>query len=174
MIMLAHCISPDDSFVVIGRHHWMDNASGEKLNIAEYIPHPEFDYDEGENYDNDVMLLLLERPMPDEAPLVRLNSNTSLPEVNSPVTVMGWGDTDIDWLAFEMSDVLKSAEVHVQSNEECAASEGMIRGDPHFYHEHVTQNMLCAEGKGVDSCQNDSGESDSTNEQSLIACVFSS
>ena len=136
----------------------MDKGTGEKIDIAEYIPHPEFDYDGGENYDNDVMLLLLERPMTEEVSVVKLNSNSSLPEVNSPVTVMGWGDTDIDWLAFEMSDVLKSAEIHVQSNEECKESEGTIRGDPHFYHGHVTQNMLCAEGKGVDSCQNDSGE----------------
>jgi trypsin len=156
VLTAAHCESPD-SFAVIGRHHWMKEKEGEAIEISEQLPHPDFNFT-GDDYDGDIMLLFLERPVADDVPIVKLNSDSSVPEVDSPVTVLGWGDTDIDWLNFEMSDVLKSAEVYVESNEECKESEGLIQGDPAWYMDHVTENMLCAEAEGTDSCQTDSGE----------------
>ena len=136
----------------------MDEETGEKIDIAEYIPHPGYDFNDDQNLGNDVMLLRLERPTTDDIAIVNLNSNSSFPEMGDPVTLMGWGDTDIDWLKFEMSDVLKSAEVHIQSNKECEGSEGLLVGEPTSYKGKVTNDMLCAEAISVDSCQNDSGE----------------
>lgn len=99
----------------------MEEKEGGRLEISEHIPHPGFDY-YGDNYDNDIMLLVLEKSLLD-IPVVKLNSDTKVPIPDEPVTVMGWGDTDIDWLKFEMSDALKSAEVFVESNAECEASQ---------------------------------------------------
>jgi hypothetical protein len=107
----AHCKTPD-SFLAVGRHHWSNNKEGKEVEISDSISHEEFEYG-SDNYDNDIMLLFLDEPIHD-IPIVEINSNSSVPEVKSPVTVIGWGDTDIDWLKFEMSDVLINAEVYVQ------------------------------------------------------------
>lgn len=117
---IAHCVSPD-TVAVIGRHYWNENK-GEKCEISDFIRHPGFDMSGG-SFDNDIMLHILDRPASEEFPIVKLNSDPIVPKVQSAVSVMGWGDTNIDWLKFEMSDALKSAEVIVQSNEECAASQ---------------------------------------------------
>ena len=170
IIFEAHCLTLDSS-AVIGRYHWMDGETGDKIHVAEYIPHPGFDFYDDLNTNNDVMLLFLERPTADDSVIVNLNSNSSFPEVDEPVTVIGWGDTEIDSLKFEMSDVLKSAEVFVQSNKECEGSEGSILGEPTSYKGKVTKNMLCAEATGVDSCQNNSGELESSNALNIMLLI---
>jgi hypothetical protein len=80
------------------------------LEIAEFIPHPEYG---NETNDDDVMLLLLKSPIED-FPVVNLNRNSSQPQVGDAVTVMGFGDTAIDDDVTVYSDVLKVAEVFVQ------------------------------------------------------------
>jgi hypothetical protein len=59
------------------------------------------------------MLLLLKSTIED-FPVVNLNTNSSQPQVEDVVTVMGFGDTTVDDDVFEGSDVLKVAEVFVQ------------------------------------------------------------
>ncbi len=109
--IIAHC-EKTDSFLAVGRHHKSDDKEGKLVEIADFVPHEEFDFG-GDNFDNDIMVLILDEAIED-IPIVKINSDSSVPEVHSPVTVTGWGDTDIDWLKFEMSDALKSAEVYVQ------------------------------------------------------------
>ena len=131
----------------------MDEDNGERIENAERIPHPEYDYS---TYDIDLMLLFLEKLVAEDILVLKINSDSSDPAVNSPVTVLGWGDTAIDDSVFEMSDVLMSAEVHVQSNEDCEKSKGQVWGNKHEYKSMITENTICAEEEGVDSCQTDS------------------
>jgi trypsin len=89
--------------------------------------------------------------------MVQVNPNANVPEVGDPVTVVGWGDTDISEEEMEMATHLQDVEVNAVSNEECNASDG-----PYGTYEEsggITENMLCAreEGGGEDSCQGDSG-----------------
>ncbi|KAL7503768.1 hypothetical protein ACHAXN_001513, partial [Cyclotella atomus] len=138
--------------------HWLSPSDGwryaaEVIEVAEYIPHPEYT---NKTADNDVMLLLLKSTIED-FPVVNLNTNSSQPHVEDVVTVMGFGDTTVDDDVFEGSDVLKVAEVFVQSNEECEESEGNIWGGKLSYDDLVTNKMICAEAKKFDSCQADSG-----------------
>ena len=66
--IVAHSESPY-SFAVIGRHHWLKEKEGEALEISEQVPHPDVSFT-GDAYDGDMMLLLLERTVADDVPIV--------------------------------------------------------------------------------------------------------
>lgn len=155
LISAAHCDISFDYFAVVGRHHWMDEDVGERLEIAQSVQHPDYSF---EDEDNDIMLLFLSNVTADNIPLVKLNSDSLMPETNSPVTVMGWGDTAIDDYVFEMSDILKIAKLSIQSNEKCEKSKGAYLDGRASYKEEITDSMICAEEEGIDSCQTDSGK----------------
>jgi trypsin len=112
------------------------------------VPHPNYN---GENTDNDFMLVFLQRTatLNDDVSLVKLNDNTSVPGIGVGVTVMGWGVTETS----QLSDVLMKVEVNVISNSECAGSSD----GSDSYSGQITKNMLCAKASTKDSCQGDSG-----------------
>lgn len=121
------------------------------------VPHPSYD---AWLTDNDFMLVFLEIPVQSSnVEYVRLNTDSSVPQVNAPVTVMGWGDIDESDDVSTLSNVLREVEVNVISNDECAESEGnTVWGETENYaHGQITNNMLCAQEDGVDACQGDSG-----------------
>ena len=152
VLTAAHCQGGEYK-VVIGRHS-LDDNDGDEIDEYVEIPHPMYDY---RVTDNDFNLLFLNRPTTANVKLVKLNSDTSVPIVDAPVTVMGWGDTvaadDIQIL----SDTLMAAEVNVILNQECDDSEGVIEGWYYSYNGLITNNMLCAKARNHDSCQGDSG-----------------
>ena len=122
------------------------------MKVASTVRHPEYD---DIPTDNDIMLVFLEEPTDQSVELVKLNSDVSSPEIGAPVTVAGWGLTDV--AEFSVSDVLMAVEVNTISNTECSASDGIIGGWYDSYDGKITDNMLCAKDDGEDSCQGDSG-----------------
>lgn len=119
------------------------------------IPHPEYD---SNTTNKDFMLLFLDQPVTStEVEFVNVNSQSTIPEVDSSVWVVGWGDTTADDETTVQSNVLMRVEVNVLSNAECDASEGEIGGFYDSYHGQITDSMLCAKDDNQDSCQGDSG-----------------
>ncbi len=152
ILSAAHCQGGQYQ-ITVGRHGLTDD-DGETIDVETEIPHP--DYDDATT-DNDFMLLFLKDSVTVDVKMVQVNPDASVPEVGDPVTVVGWGDTDISEEEMEMATHLQEVEVNAVSNEECNASDG-----PHGTYEEaggITENMLCAreEGGGEDSCQGDSG-----------------
>ena len=122
--------------------------------MKEQLPHP--NYGGVPNFDNDFMLVFLSRATTANVELIKLNADSSVPDINEEVTVMGWGDTDISNHVSTLTDVLLEVQVKVISNDECDNSSGNIDGSG-TYNGWITQNMLCAEANLKDSCQGDSG-----------------
>jgi trypsin len=118
------------------------------------IPQPEYDPD---TTNNNFLLLFLDRPTMANVETVKVNSNPSVPKVDSPVTVMGWGDTTAEDDTTVTSNVLRYVEVNVISSADCNASEGTIDGLNDSYNGQITDKMICAKDSNQDSCQGDSG-----------------
>ena len=139
--------------MVISQHDMIENYDGEALYVKHDLPHP--NYIE-ETTDADFMLVFLNGAF-ENADVVRLNCDSSVPAVGQEVTVMGWGDFEVDPAVSSMSDVLMNVNVNVISNEECEASKGDLGGEFMTYENQITDNMLCAGAPQRDSCQGDSG-----------------
>jgi len=139
--------------VVIGRHD-LDSDGGEVIPMKDEVPHPDYN---AALTNNDFMLVFLESPVSHDVEFVKLNSDSSNPGVDAPVTVMGWGDMDAADDVSTLSNVLLEVEVNVISNEECEQSEGTIGGWEESYSGQITESMICARDSGEDSCQGDSG-----------------
>jgi len=107
---------------VIGRHD-LSIAEGEEILIALTLAHPGYDSD---TTNNDIMLVFLQEPTDQDIDFVKVNDDASSPYVGAPVTVVGWGLTNVD--SFDLPDKLMAVDVNAVSNEDCAASEGMIGG----------------------------------------------
>lgn len=68
------------------------------------------------------------------------------------------GDTDASEWSQRLSDVLRSVEVNVVTNEECSQAKGYVGWfNYESYEGSITSNMLCAQDTNQDSCQGDSG-----------------
>ncbi|KAL3786234.1 hypothetical protein HJC23_002485 [Cyclotella cryptica] len=91
VLTAAHCQGISNT-AVIGRHN-LNSNDGESIPIKRETPHAEFN---ATIMDSDLMLVLLERPIALDVPLVKVNSDKNRPRVGESVTVMGWGDTALD------------------------------------------------------------------------------
>jgi len=161
VLSAAHCKSWDATHevkVVVGRHSLDDESDGEVIGATLELDHPDYDF---ETTDNDYMLVVLERAVEADVDLVQISPDVM--PVDAAVTVMGWGDTNIDLEIDELAIELMETEVHTISNEECDASNGTLTDSfgsyDDNYHQKITSNMLCAENEheATDSCQGDSG-----------------
>ena len=124
------------------------------MSVKKEIKHPDY---ESSTTNNDYMLIFLDEPV--SANNVKFASVTdNFVGANEAVTVVGWGDMDIDLDEEELPDELQEVEVYTITNSECDDSEGVIDGDRDNYHGQITSSMLCAEHpKRKDACQGDSG-----------------
>lgn len=151
VVSAAHCAGGSYD-VVVGRHHHSDR-DGEEIGVAKEMKHP--DYDE-HTTNNDYMLLFLDRPVEGDVKFASITDN--FVGVSEAVTVVGWGDIDIDSDVSTLADELQEIEVYTVSNQECDDSEGLVDGWEDNYHGQITSSMLCAEHPTEkDACQGDSG-----------------
>ena len=129
VLSAAHCQGSSYN-VVIGRHA-LDSNVGEEIRMIAEVPHPDYN---PVLTDNDFMLVFLETPVSQDAEFVKINSDASGPEIDAPVTVMGWGDMDEADDVSTLSNVLLEVDVNIISNEECKQSNGTIGGWEDNYH----------------------------------------
>jgi len=142
VLSAAHCA--DGGFpsydALIGRHDH-DEWDGDRVDaVREYI-HPYYRQTTN-NYD--VMVVKLSRPTSANVATVKLNSSNSIPSSGEPVTVVGWGVTELG----TTSDELNEVEVTAVSQTSCSSSYGFGV---------IKDQMLCAADPNEDSCQGDSG-----------------
>ena len=128
-------------------------GSNDLLSAISYAIHPNFNNETNliSNNQYDVMLLRLEKPIPEVRPIELLSGNASLPlRDQEDLTIIGYGLTSEDG---EVAKVLQEAEI--QYHEDCSFSRyPSVQIDP--------ETMFCAHGKinettARDSCQGDSG-----------------
>lgn len=142
VLTAAHCV-PDGSAkglsVVVGTVD-NSNGSGQRLQVAEVLVHPQYDADASTH----------------DAALLRLNGATSVAPIalataaddaleahGTPVTVTGWGDrTPVLGGGLLTTNRLQEVDLTVVSDDRCGADG---------------PTAVCAEGFLKDSCQGDSG-----------------
>jgi trypsin len=117
VLTAAHCsmdLTRMSAFLGI---HDLKNLVEEAFAVREQVPHPE--YNETLIVDN-VMLVFLEGASTTENVItVKLNSSPSVPNVGQDVTVMGWGDLNINFMIpSEPSGVLTNINVSIIPKEE--------------------------------------------------------
>lgn len=129
--------------VIIGQHTlYTGNEPSVTLSVAEMKRHE--DHALRASWDNDIMLLRLAAPAPRKYPPVRL-ANSPVNFTDSPLTVMGWGQTGYSERA---SRVQLEVDVDFVPFSQCLGSYGALS---------VTDSMMCAAREGADSCKGDSG-----------------
>ena len=72
-------------------------GSGERIAMKREYEHPSYSTRTDEF---DVALLKLDSPADQDIPLVRINGDNNVPDTQTKVTVMGWGDTDPSCLLY--------------------------------------------------------------------------
>lgn len=153
VLTAAHCEAGEGDFVAVSTVDL--NAPGEIIEIAEGIPHPDYDED---TVENDIALLRLAEPA-SVTPVPIVHGGSDLAAAGAQARVWGWGSMTAyapgDEPVPEYPSVLHTVGLPVLSAANCAS---------HYGGEYVDAVMLCAGAlvpPGVpplpDSCQGDSG-----------------
>jgi secreted trypsin-like serine protease len=134
----AHCANASTNLRIGARD---GRKSGVQINIQEVMAHPGHD---SYNYTNDIALFYLEYPTdipylpPDPRPIF---------EVDTPLTVIGFGDTKKEENVTQLSHHLLEVELKYVDSELCDQKHGGLG--------EVTDDMMCAKGEVGDSCRGD-------------------
>lgn len=150
ILTAAHCLGGSID-VLIGRHDF-DDEDGELIAAKWQVQHPSYNKATDEN---DIALLVLERPVETAVSLVTLNSDASYPAPGDVAHVMGWGNTD-SGSSTNLPDEMQMVDVEVISNEVCV---GLEKGGTSYeqYGFDITDDMICTFTANKDACQGDSG-----------------
>lgn len=149
VLTAAHCVdfveSAADLSVVAARTN-LDSNQGVRRAVKAFYIHPDFDPN---LLSPDVALIELKQPITGVTP-IRLAgaSDDRLEAAGTPLTVIGWGNTDMRTNKASFPDELREVVVPAVSDAACA------RVYKSFL---VAATMLCAGEGGIDSCQGDSG-----------------
>ena len=151
VLTAAHCDKPG-TYVWIGRHDLRDRDEWDKASQSYQVIDKAYStpkWDSATN-DNDIMLMLLDRPVDvSRFPPILLDDGLLTGDVETDgirVTAMGWGATE--WQG-RRSSTLREVTVTGFPRDQCNGAA--------MYDGLITSNMLCAATFGKDSCQGDSG-----------------
>ena len=149
VLTAAHCVEflndPSEISVVAARTH-LDSTEGERRAVKAFYIHPDYDTNA---ISPDVALIELRQPITGVTP-IRLAgaSDDGLEAAGTPLTVIGWGNTDMRTNKASFPDELREVVVPVVSDARCTEVYKSFL---------VADTMLCAGEGGIDSCQGDSG-----------------
>jgi len=152
ILTAAHCVGKDDDFevgiteVAAGTFIGSDNGGTEYPWIRKVV-HPDYDC----FIESDVALFELQEDVPEGTPYIRLEKE-ELMEEGTPLTVIGFGDTNPRPLIFEGSDVLLQTQVFNIPSIACNDRFLELGEEP-----IDIDTMMCAWDDGEDTCQGDSG-----------------
>jgi len=172
VLTAAHCVGADDDFAVgisetenggadftslleswFGKSKRDDDGDGDDDDGVEEHPYRTKIVHKDYNpitMDADIALYELERDVPDDLRPIRLLERKTTMGTGTPLTAIGFGDTNpLSWIS-AASDELREVTVGYVDPLECASSYG---GGDHG----ITDGMLCAYTPGEDTCQGDSG-----------------
>jgi len=181
VLTAAHCVGADDDFAVgisettdgYGTdftsllESWFgekkktnsddrDDDNGNGYDVEEHpylnkVRHWAYDSD---TMDADIALYELERDVPDDLRPIRLDDTETMMGSGTPLTAIGFGDTNPSNWIDAASDELREVTVGYLDRSECAAYYGGGGGGGST----ITDGMLCARSPdGGDTCQGDSG-----------------
>lgn len=165
VLTAAHCYDSDYYDVVVGQENLNDTvAAGEIIRATQSLIHPNVDIGYSSSglpfVDNDFMLIFLSRPVTLVDQYLALNADPFVPYINEKLTVMGWGRADplVPAISFDLLET----DLIYETNEDCESRSGewMFNETHNIFDDmegKVTENMMCAAGKGTDSCYGDSG-----------------
>jgi secreted trypsin-like serine protease len=129
------------SFDVIINHATLSSSSrGERITVAEVIPHPEYN---SETLENDLALVKL-RSFSQFLPIKLLSPYTSQDAPGQAAIAIGWGIQDPDNLL--TPTILQQVDLPIVSHDTCSKKM-----------EGIKDGMLCAGTGGKDTCFGDSG-----------------
>ena len=147
VLTAAHCV-PDGKAaglsVVVGTVD-NSNGSGQRLQVAEVLVHPDYDADASTS---DVALLRLASPTSVAPIALATGSDDALEADGAPVKVTGWGDrTPIAGGGLLTTNRLQEVDLNVVEDGECGDANGNFDA----------KTGVCAAAFLKDSCQGDSG-----------------
>lgn len=149
VLTAAHCVdfvgSPADVSVVAARTH-LDSTEGERRAVKAFYIHPDWNPNA---LSPDVALIELRQPINGVAPIRLAGAGDDGFEApGTPLTVIGWGNTDMRTNKASFPDELREVVVPAVSDADCTSVYKSFL---------IAATMLCAGEGGVDSCQGDSG-----------------
>jgi trypsin len=152
VVTAAHCVEGANkgSRVVLGSN--LANVPTEKtVTVRAIISHPKYKGTQSTELFNDIAVLILDEydaaAFDNPVAPIELNRDSTLPESNGTVKVIGWGNTTSHGNL--MKDELREVTVPTVSIEKCKASN-----------QDVNDTQICSgdlDQGGIDSCQGDSG-----------------
>lgn len=148
VVTAAHCLAgksePGLIDIVSGTIVPRISGQGDRVKVIKMVIHPQY---KQVNFENDIAMLQLQRPVTVGAPIRLAKPSLAIP-VNALATVSGWGAVTAYG---PMTDQLLYAQIPVVANEICNKTTS--------YSGAVTAGMLCAGYRdgGLDACQGDSG-----------------
>jgi trypsin len=143
VLTAAHCLKDAlDATVTVGETR---ASAGKRISVSK--AHGDFWVDARwtkEAQKEDVALIRLPQPLPQEAVQLVRGGDDALWPVGAKASIIGWGATATD---ADPSDVLLQAQVPIADDAKCAAA----------FRDWDPQAMVCAGGGDTDTCQGDSG-----------------
>ena len=146
VLTAAHCVyelNPGEVDIFYGTNLLSDSESGRRVNISEFIVHPQY---RPNLFDYDIALIRLESDI-EAVEFLQIIPDDFQVVTDQMTSVIGWGITDVS--VGVVSDSLQQVDVPIVSQETCRE----------IYPTSLTERMLCAgyvQG-GSDSCRGDSG-----------------
>mmetsp|Transcript_106325 Transcript_106325/g.216834 ORF Transcript_106325/g.216834 Transcript_106325/m.216834 type:complete len:349 (-) Transcript_106325:87-1133(-) len=142
LLTAAHCVV-EDGAIHVGVSHM--SSLGEKYPYRQKIAHPGY---RDRTDENDIALYELDRDVPDNLQYIHLEKSPIV-EAETPLAVMGFGDTHASELIDLVRDDLKETTVLYMTAEDCQEKMGPD--------DAITPDMLCAFAERTDACSGDSG-----------------
>ncbi len=154
----AHCVFDGANLISLGflrvlaGQGDLSGNSGQFVEIAEVLPHPEFDVETG---DFDIALIRLTSELEYERAVIPFLDPRRLVEVNTPVTVIGWGSTASTTEQANYPFTLRKADLQLTNGDLCQEALRLRTGKDFA----ITERMLCASSPTFteDACIGDSG-----------------
>jgi len=146
VLTAAHCVGSDNDFEV----GIISNTSGGGSSVIDYpyktkISHPNYS---SNTDDNDIALYELKQDVSEDLQYIRLEQDP-VSMAGTPLTVIGFGDTNPSDAIESISNHLMQATVDYVPSTQCREAFNSA--------EAITPGMLCAFEEGTDSCSGDSG-----------------
>lgn len=144
ILTAAHCVGADTDFQVgVAELSFWGSSNKEEFSYVKKIVHPEYDSD---SVANDIAIYELSRPVSNTV-YTRI-SNIPVQKEGTPLTVIGFGDTDpSEWIDNTSNELLEATVGYVPQTQ-CRQSMGFST---------IADGMLCAFSPKRDACSGDSG-----------------